>query len=58
MVQDVVPLGGRLGETEDAANARIFDFIEAFYNPSRRHSSLGYLGPTNYEKINSAVSAA
>lgn len=36
----------------------IFDFIEAFYNPSRRHSSLGYLSPTNYEKMNSAVPAA
>lgn len=36
----------------------IFDFIEAFYNPSRRHSSLGYLSPTNYEKMYSAVPAA
>ena len=36
----------------------IFDFIEAFYNPSRRHSSIGYLSLTNYEKMNSAVPAA
>jgi putative transposase len=36
----------------------IFDFIEAFYNPSRRHSSLGYLSPVTYEKMNRAVPAA
>jgi len=29
----------------------IFDFIEAFYHPSRRHSSLGYVSPVNYEKM-------
>jgi putative transposase len=36
----------------------IFDFIEAFYNPSRRHSSLGYLSPVTYEKMHRAVPAA
>jgi transposase InsO family protein len=36
----------------------IFDFIEAFYNPSRRHSSIGYLSPTDYEKMTAATSAA
>ena len=29
----------------------IFDYIEAFYNPRRRHSSLGQLSPANYEKM-------
>jgi putative transposase len=27
----------------------IFDRIEAFYDPVRRHSALGYLSPTDYE---------
>ncbi len=36
----------------------IFDFIEAFYNPSRRHSSLAYLSPVTYEKMHRAAPAA
>lgn len=32
------------------AGAAIFDFIEGFYNPRRRHSALDYLSPTEYER--------
>jgi len=32
------------------ARAAIFRFIEGWYNPHRRHSSLGYLSPINYER--------
>jgi putative transposase len=32
------------------AKAAVFDFIEGFYNPRRRHSSLGNLSPINYER--------
>lgn len=32
------------------ARLGVFDFIEAFYNPKRRHSSIGYLSPVNYER--------
>jgi putative transposase len=28
----------------------VFDYIETFYNPRRRHSSLGYLSPVAFEK--------
>jgi putative transposase len=31
------------------ARMAVFDFIEGFYNPRRRHSSLGQLSPVNYE---------
>jgi putative transposase len=29
--------------------AALFDYIERFYNPTRRHSRLGYLSPIDYE---------
>jgi putative transposase len=32
------------------ARSAIFTFIETFYNPPRRHSSLGYLSPNAFEK--------
>ena len=28
----------------------VFDYIETFYNPTRRHSSLGYVSPVVFEK--------
>jgi len=34
--------------THDAARADLFDYIEVFYNRSRRHSTLGYASPTQY----------
>ncbi|MCA1837365.1 MAG: IS3 family transposase [Gemmatimonadaceae bacterium] len=35
--------------TREAAKASIFEFVEGFYNRLRRHSSLGYLSPSDYE---------
>src|SRR4029077_19183392 len=37
-------------ETRARATASIFEYIETFYNPKRRHSSLGYLSPAEYEQ--------
>ena len=34
---------------EDARRA-IFEFIEAWYNPRRRHSTLGFVSPAEYER--------
>jgi len=33
-----------------AAKADVFDYIERFYNPRRRHSALGYLSPMEFEQ--------
>jgi len=39
----------RIYRTRDHARADVFDYIERFYNPKRRHSTLGYLSPREYE---------
>lgn len=36
--------------TRDAARADIFDYIEAFYNTRRRHSTLGQVSPAEFER--------
>jgi putative transposase len=36
--------------TREQARASIFEYIEAFYNRVRRHSSLGYVAPDEYER--------
>ncbi len=36
--------------TRDQARAEVFDYIECFYNPKRRHSTLGYVSPIDFEK--------
>jgi putative transposase len=38
-----------LPPTKDAATTMIFDYIETFYNPIRRHSSLGFRSPLQFE---------
>jgi putative transposase len=41
---------GRSFATRDQARAELFEYIEVFYNRLRRHSSLGYLSPAEYEE--------
>lgn len=36
--------------SRQAARASLFEFIELFYKRVRRHSSLGYLSPSEYEQ--------
>ncbi|TMB09998.1 MAG: transposase, partial [Deltaproteobacteria bacterium] len=32
------------------AKAELFDYIEVFYNQERRHSTLGYVRPGEFER--------
>ena len=32
------------------ARSDVFDYIERFYNPTRRHSTLGYVSPVQFEE--------
>jgi transposase InsO family protein len=36
--------------TRQEAQLALFEYIEVFYNRKRRHSSLGYLSPVEYER--------
>jgi putative transposase len=36
--------------TPEEARLAVFDYIETFYNPTRRHSALGYLSPAEFER--------
>jgi putative transposase len=36
----------------------IFEWIEGWYNPARRHTSLGMLSPHEYETLHSAAAGA
>src|SRR4051794_11955820 len=40
----------KMYRTRDAAKADVFDYIERFYNPKRRHSTIGYISPMEYAK--------
>ncbi|MGH9456510.1 MAG: IS3 family transposase, partial [Thermoanaerobaculia bacterium] len=33
------------------ATTALFDFIEGWYNPHRRHSGIGYHSPVSYERV-------
>ena len=42
----------RSWKTHTEARLAIFTWIEAWYNPHRRHSSLGQISPINFERLN------
>ncbi len=42
-------LGDPIWESRAIARAVIFDYIEIWYNRKRRHSTLGYVSPEQYE---------
>jgi len=45
--------GGRF-QTRREAKLAVFDYLEAFYNPRRRHSSLDQISPAAFEARHTA----
>lgn len=45
-------------ESQSELGAAIFEWIEGFYNPRRRHSALGYLSPVEFEALHTAAITA
>ncbi len=43
-------LDRRRFKTQAEARMAIFEFLEGWYNPRRRHSALGYLSPAEFER--------
>ena len=43
-------IGKRVYRTRDDARADVFDYIERFYNTVRRHSTIGYVSPVEFER--------
>jgi putative transposase len=43
-------IGKKIYRTRAQAKADVFDYVECFYNPTRRHSTLGYLSPIDFER--------
>ena len=41
--------------TRDDARAEMFDYVERFYNPTRRHSTIGYVSPMEFDRIAAAA---
>ena len=43
--------------SRDELASAIFEWIEAWYNPQRRHTSIGSISPIHYETLNRATQA-
>jgi putative transposase len=50
-------LRSRSFKTRQEARTAIFDWIEAWYNPTRRHSRLGNISPDQYERLHDSVTS-
>jgi Transposase and inactivated derivatives len=50
-------LDRRSWPTRHEVRLAIYEYIEGWYNPRRRHSALGYLSPADYERIHQEETA-
>jgi transposase InsO family protein len=44
-------IDGQAFQTRAQARSATFDYLETFYNRTRRHSTLNYLSPLEYEQV-------
>jgi transposase InsO family protein len=44
-------VGDRVFPSRAIARTEVFEYVEVFYNRTRRHSSLGYVSPVEFEKL-------
>ena len=51
-------LSRRRWTTRAELTAAIFEWIEAWYNPTRRHSALAYRSPAEFEALHTAAPSA
>ena len=51
-------LDRQIWESRAQLASAIFEWIEAFYNPVRRHTSIGDLSPAEFEALHTAAQAA
>jgi putative transposase len=47
-------LGRRQYRTRNQLRADVFDYIERFYNPKHRHSTIGYISSVQFENLQCA----
>ena len=52
------PLDRTVWDSRAQLASAMFEWIEGFYNPRRRHSSLGNLSPADYETLHTAAEIA
>jgi putative transposase len=43
-------LSRKVYQTREEARSDVFDYIERFYNPVRKHSKLDFLSPVDFEQ--------
>ena len=44
----------KVSRSREQARSDVLDYIERFYNPMRRHSTLGYVSPVQFEEAREA----
>ena len=44
-------VGDQVFPSRAVARTQVFEYVEVFYNRTRRHSTLGYVSPADFERL-------